>query len=107
METLLSEICEVKNKSDELFEDLIILIWKNNAIEMDLIHKLQEKVQQLNVQLADSPECFPETETESSERKNNEEGSDDEINGSDIKGWFIYSSFWNKLNSNLKKTFKV
>ena len=90
----MSEICEVNNISDELFEDLIILIWENNAIEMDLIHKLHEKVQQLNVQLqADSPECFPETETESSERKNNEEGSDDEINGSDIKGWFIYSSF--------------
>lgn len=85
----MSEICEVKNISDELFEDLIILIWENNAIEMDLIHKLNEKVLQLNVQLADSLEFFPETETELPKRKFIEERSDDEINGSDIKGWFI------------------
>ena len=85
----MSEICEVKNISDELFEDLIILIWENNAIEMDLIHKLNEKVLQLNVQLADSLECFPETETELPKRKFIEERSDNEINGSDIKGWFI------------------
>ena len=89
VETLLSEICEVKNISDELFEDLIILIWENNAMEMDLIHKLHEKVQQLNVQLADSPEGFPETETELPKRQIIEERSNDEINGSDIKGWFI------------------